>query len=360
MPEPKGLNFGTTPAPTPTQSAAPVSPPIQEMQVAAAPSGQALAPFTLQEVVTYGQEVEVKAGSVSQKINATTRGGDIDEVGRLLGSLLTAGQQYDPAKLKPGGIFGFFKKKKRELEAHFATVDTQVNTIAHDVENQIKHFAGRIGDLDSLAVENEQRHADLGRIMEEAERRITWMEANPPQISTTPTTFEAQAQQNWIKVIEYAKKRVDDLRRVQTLCELYGPQIEMMKENAGLLVMKFGEVKSTTLPQMQQSFSLYILNLETEKGADFAKQINDTNNKLIEENAKKLGVATIKVQTEMARSSIDLSTLQSAKDSFFTTMDEVKKIADATQARLAAERPQVEAISQQLAQRLAQPQIQAA
>jgi uncharacterized protein YaaN involved in tellurite resistance len=348
MPEPKGLNFGApTASPTPTSA-----PPIQAMQPAGIPTGQAVVPFSLQDVVTYGQDTEIRAGSVSQKINATTRGGDIDEVGKLLGQLLTAGQQYDPSKLKPGGVFGFFKKKKRELEAHFATVDAQVTTIARDVDQQITHFASRIGDLEQLGVENQQRHADLGRIIDEANVRIAWMKANPPTPDVTDP-FAAQASQNWAKVIEFAEKRVDDLTRVQKLCELYGPQIEMMKENAGLLVMKFGEVKSITLPQMQQTFSLYILNMETEKGADYSKQLTDSNNAMIQANAKKLGVATVKVRTEMARSSVDLATLNTVRDEFFKTMDTCKQIADQTQQRLAAERPQVEAISQQLAQRLA-------
>lgn len=351
MSEPKGLNFGATPAPT--QAATPSAPPIQQMQVASAPTGQALAPFTLQEVVTYGQEVEVRAASASQKINASTRAGDIDEVGKLLGQLLTAGALYDPAKLNTGGFFGFFKKGKRQLEAHYATVDQQVNTIAHDVEAEITHFFNRIGDIDQLAVENEQRHGDLGKIIDVANMRIAWMEVNPPPVDTTDA-FSAQRSQTWASVIEHAKKRVDDLARIQTMCELDAPMMAMMKENSALLVEKFGTVKTLTLPQMQQKFALYIINLEAEKGADYANQIDDTNNRLIEENAKKLGIATVKVRQSVSRSSVDLATLQTVKAEFDKTINEVKQIADQTQARLAAERPQYEQIRQQLAQRLAQ------
>lgn len=350
MPEPKGL-FGS---PAPAATAAPFTPPVQDMKVAAPVAGQSLAPFTLQEIVTYGGAAEQKAGGIVQKINASTRAGDIDEVGKSLNALLAAGNQYDPSKLKAGGIMGFFKKKKRELEAHFASVDAQVNTLAADVDKQVKHFASRIGDLELLAQDNQQRHIEIGKVMVEAEARIAWMEANPPAV-TPGDTFSAQNLTNWQQVIDYAKKRVDDLRRVQTLCELYGPQIQMMKQNAGLLVMKFGEVQSTTLPQMQQSFSLYIMNMETEKGAAFAKNLTDTNNRLIQENAKKLGQATVAVRTEMARSSIDLGTLTFAKDEFFRTMDEVKRIGDETATRLATERPQVEQLSQDLMQRLGQP-----
>lgn len=348
MSEPRGLNLGKT---APTATATPFTPPIQAMPIAAPVVGQALVPFTLQEVIEYGKPAEMGASSVVQKINASTRAGDIDEVGKALNALLQAGHQYDPGKLRPGGFLGFFKKKKRELESHFKSVDAQVATLAQDVEKQIGHFGGRIGDLEKLSKENEARYHEIGKVMVKAEERIAWMEANPPVVDPT-STFSAQNKANWDQVISYAKKRVDDLRRTQSLCELYGPQIEMMKQNAGLLVMKFGEVKSTTLPQMQTSFSLYIINMESEKGAAFSKQIDDSNNDLIRKNADKLGVATVAVRQQMARSSIDLSTLQHAKDAFIRTMDEVKQIETETLARLAAERPLIEQMSQDLAARL--------
>lgn len=356
MSDPKGLSFGKpigAPSPAPAAFATPVTPAVGvQMRPAGVPTGQALAPFTLAEVVDYGKPAAMAASAVSAKITGSARAGDIDEVGVALNKLLTGAQQYDPSKLGKGGFMGFFKRKKRELDSHFNTVNQSVTALAGDVQKHIGHFQGRIGDLEALKAENEARYHELGAAMVKANERIAWMEANPPQVDAS-NPMSAQHRQNWQTVIDYAKKRVDDLRRAQVLCEMQQPQIEMMQTNAGMLVMKFGEVQTTTLPQLQMGFSLYIANMEAAKGADFSKQIDDTNNDLISRNAAQLGVTTVKVREQMARSSVDLVTLQKVKDELFKTMDETKRIQSELSTRLAAEAPLLEQQSQDLANRLA-------
>ncbi|USN14804.1 TelA-like protein [Brevundimonas phage vB_BpoS-Papperlapapp] len=319
---------------------------------AGVPAGRALTPFTLQEVVDYGKPQATAAATVASKITGSARSGDIDEVGKALTALLTGAQQYDPSKLGKGGFLGFFKRKKRELEAHYKSVDAQVNTLAADVQKHIGHFQGRIGDLEALKKENAARHTELGAAMERANERIAWMKANPPEVDATDP-MSATNLQTWNNVIAYAEKRVDDLRRAQILCEMQAPQIDMMQQNAGMLVMKFGEVQTTTLPQLQMGFSLYIANMEAQKGAEFSKAIDNMNNDLITKNSAQLGATTVAVRQQMARSSVDLTTLQTVKDNLFTTMDECKRIQSELSTRLQNERPALEQASQDLAARLA-------
>lgn len=352
MTEPKGLSLGVKPAVAPlaTATAAPVASPA--VRPAGVPSGQALTPFTMTEVVDYGKPQATAAAGVANKITGAAKAGDIDEVGKALTALITGAGNYDPKRLKGGGFMGFFKRKKRELEAHYKTVDQQVTTLANDVERHIGHFQGRIGDLEGLKRENAQRHAELGAAMVRAEERIAWMKENPPQVDPTDPMSAGQLQ-TWNNVIAYAEKRVDDLRRAQVLCEMQAPQIDMMQSNAGMLVMKFGEVKSTTLPQLQMGFALYIANLEAAKGAEFSKKIDDMNNDLITRNSAQLGATTVAVRQQMARSSVDLATLTTVKDNLFNTMDEIKRIQTDLSTRLQTERPALEQASQDLAARLA-------
>lgn len=313
-------------------------------------SAGALRPFTMQEIVDYGRTHSVAASSVSAKINASARSGDIDEVGKALTSLLTGAEKYDVKSLKGGGLFGLFKRTKRQLEAHYQTVDQQMNVLANDVEKQVQHFKARVGDLQGLRTENRDRHAALGAAIETASQRIEWMEQNPPQVDVNDP-MSASELQSWNNTITYARKRVDDLGRDQAMCVMVDNMIEMMINNTSQLVLKFGEIKGTTLPQLQMGFSLYIANMESEKGADFATAITDKNNEIMRQNADKLGMATVKVGAAMARSSIDLTTLQHVKDSLFKTGDEMKRIASETAQRLQSESPQIAQISQDVANR---------
>lgn len=333
--------------------AAQAVPPAQKPSGSFAPV-PARRPFTMQEVTDFGRNQTLAATSAAGKINSAARLGDIDEVGKALGELLVGAGKYDVQKLgRSKGFFGFFKRKKRELEAHYKSVDQQVNTLVGDVERQITHFRGRVGDLENLRDENHNRHASLGYAIQEANERIEWMRLNPPEVDTT-NAMSAKNHQTWMDVIAYAEKRVDDLRRAQVMCEMIDAQIDMMIKNASALVLKFGEVKTTTVPQLQMGFALYIANLEAERGADFATEIDNTNNRLMAENAAKLGVATVKVASAMSRSSIDLATLQTVKEHLFKTGDEMKRISDETAQRLKSESVDVEAISQELVDRYTQ------
>ena len=116
-------------------------------------TGQSLTAFTLQEVVDYGKPQAASAAGVANKITSAARSGDIDEVGKALTALVVGAQQYDPSKLGKGGFLGLFRRKKRELESHFKSVDQQVQTLAADVQKHIGHFQGRIGDLEALKKE---------------------------------------------------------------------------------------------------------------------------------------------------------------------------------------------------------------
>ena len=366
MAEPRGLSLGKSPTPNGVNIAIgaaaltsvapdPVSPAAPyDMKVAAPVAGQHLVPFTPQEAGEMGKTAGLAVAGIADKITGIARAGDIDEVGKALGGLLIAAKKYDPSSFKKGGgLLGFFKVKVQELKNQFATVDSQVDQLLRETDNRIALFKGRIGDLQALYDENERRYHEVADIIADAEQRILWMEDNLPPVDASDS-FSAQQLSDWKAAIDYAKKRVDDLRRVQILCQQQGPQIKLMAQNAGALVMKFGEIKTTTIPVLKNAFALYILNMEQEKGAAFATAIDDLTNETLTRNSKKLGQTTVAVQTSLARSTIDLKTLQETQADTIKALDDVQRIRAEMQTRLQQERPQLEALSQQLAQRLSQ------
>lgn len=358
MSEPRGLNLGkakTAPQPIPTQTA--VAPaPVQDMKVGGNFAAPAIArqPITIVEASEFGKSAAMGAATIAKKITGVARAGDIDEVGKCLNGLMVTAKKYDPSNLKKGGGFmGFFKIKVQELKNQFATVDNQIDALLGEADRHIGLFKGRIGDLESLYGENENRYQELGGVITEVESRIAWMEANPPVVDAA-NSFSAQHSADWNAVIAYAKKRVDDLQRGQALCQIQAPQIKQMQVNAGSLVMEFNRIKTDTIPALQMGFSLYILSMEQEKGADFATNVADLTNDTLKKNAAKLGVATVKVQTALARSTYDLSTLQTMQQETIKALDSVQRIRADMKTRLDQERPQLEALTQQLAQRLSQ------
>ncbi len=349
MSEPKSLFGAASKTQTPYQQ--------QPMPMTVAPTTGVPAmiakPFTMSEVVSFGEASALAAASVVQKINATTRAGDVDEVGKLLNGLVVGAKEYDVKKLKGGGLFGLLKKKKREIEAHFASVDSQTNKLVDDLGQKIVHFRMRMNDADALAEENRQRAATLKAEVAEAEARIAWMRANVPTVDPSDT-FTARTKDNWDQVIALAEKRVDDHRRQIAACEMQDIQIALMRDNAVGLVMDFHDIKTSTIPSLQMGFSLYITSMEAKRGAEFGKAVKDMTNEVMQRNAKALGQATVAVQTNLARSSIDLETLNVMSSEAISAIDKRAQIQAELAARLAVERTQYEKASADLAARLAQ------
>lgn len=309
--------------------------------------------MTTAEIGELGKSQALAVAGIADKITHVARAGDIDEVGKALNGVLMVAKEYDPSVFKGGGLFGLFKKKAQEIKNHFAHVDSQVDQLVHEADSRIALFQGRVGDLEHLYEDNEARYHELAKVIVEVEARIEWMRANPPAVDVTDS-FSAQHLADWNAVADYATKRCDDLRRAQMLAQQQGPQIRLMAQNSGALVMKFSEIKTTTIPVLKNAFALYILNIEQEKGAKFAASIDDLTNATLLANAKKLGQTTVAVQTSLARSTIDLSTLQQTQADLLKSLGDVQRIRSEMQTRLAAERPQLEQLSQQLAQRLSQ------
>lgn len=344
MSQPKEINLGQSQTVASTDFTAPPN----NLPARATPSRQNLSPITLEEAQSFGLGIGNSVGSITSKITGTTRMGDIDEVGKGLGALLVKAREYDPSVKFKKGFFGLLGRSVAQLQNQFHTVDSAVDALIARVESQINLFNGRLGDLDAIYAENEQKHIELGNLIPEINERISWMEANVPVVDPKDA-FTAQRAQEWNNAIAYAKKRVDDLRRLQLLCEMQAPQIMMMKTNAAGLVSKFGELKTTTIPTMKTTFSLYIMNLEQKRAADQAKAITDEFNDSLKRNSELLGQVTRQVATEQSRSVVDFSTLQKVQKDTIDTINAVQKIRSDMVDRIKLEAPKLEAISSEVA-----------
>lgn len=306
-------------------------------------------PLTIMELDSIGKPNTQAIARVTDEITQVTRGSDLDEVGKLLGDLLVKAQDLDPKKLGKPGLFGFFKKKVQQVSNKFTSVSSQLEQMTKEVDSKIIHFRQRIGALEQLYEQTRAFHDGLGDVIVEMEKRIAWMEANIPVIDPNDA-FSAQEQQKWMQTIDFAKKRADDLRRVQVLAQQQGPMIQMMIVNSAALSQKFDDVKTTTLPAWKNLFSIYILQLEQKKGAELALAIDDATSKAIRASADMLNQTTTMVHTALNQSAIKAEDLEYNQQKLLESIETAKRLAEEGKQRRASERVQVEQLSQSLAQ----------
>ena len=270
----------------------------------------------------------------------------------LTDTIMTA-KGYDPKNLFKGGLFGFFKAKGSQIQMKFDSVDTTVNRLVDQIDQRIALFRNRISDLTALAESNKAYHDSLSPQIDYLIERAEWMDSNHP-VADPNDPMSAQFVQDWIAVINFARKRADDLRRAQILAQQQAAQIQQMKTNSIALAQSFDDVKVTTVPAMKMTFTLYVLNMEQKKGAEFKEAQTAMTNEVMQKNAAMLSQNTTAIHTALTTSNVSMETLQANHDSILKSLDEVKRINSEMKTRLAAEAPKLEQLSQDLTQRLSQ------
>lgn len=362
---PKPMNLGGKPAtqaPTvnnsltldPTPSYVPaVAPAIPSASQAVVPVGVGTA-LTLQDVGKRGEAAQMQVAEATKQITGVAKLSDMDELGKLLGETLLTAKGYDPANSTKGKLFGLIKRKMAEVRLNFEKVDGAVTQLVGQIDQRVNKFRGRVTDLERIQQQNMQYHNSLDGEIQYLKDGVAWMEANRPQIDPSDT-FSAQKAQEWETIIAYASKRADDLRRAQIVCQQQDAQINLMKQNSLALAQKFTDLKVTTLPLLQQTFTLYIINVEQAKGAQFAGEIDDLTEQTLQQNAAKLGQNTTAIHTALTRSNVSLAAVQANHQAVIDSLNEIERIRAEMKQRLATEAPQLEQASRDLAARLAQP-----
>lgn len=328
--------------------------PVQSLQLPAVQAQRStnIKPMTMEDIGNVGSAAANGSAQITTKITGIAKTSDMDELGTLLMETIKMAKGYDPASLQKSGLFGFFKSKISDFRAKFDTVDSSVNQLVTQIDQRIALFKGRIRDLEQLAVMNQQEHDKLTGEIAFINERADWMENNVPVVDPNDG-FASQRVQDWNTVIDFARKRADDLRRLQMLMQQQAAQITQMKQNSGALAQKFSDLKTTTIPALKQTFTLYVINLEQAKGAEFADVMDETTNKAIQDNAAKLGQNTTKIMNSLTRSNISVDTLKANQDAIINSLNEVERIRSEMKMRLTSEAPQIEQLSRELSARLA-------
>lgn len=354
------LNFGT-PAPDQTISPSLSPQPVAANPIVAQPTYTATPianakPLTIDEIGQFGARSLNQLADVTNRITGAAKTSDMDEVGKLLTDTIMAAKGYDPKNLFKGGLFGFIKAKKDQIVMRFDNVDDSVDRLVGQIDQRINLFRQRVRDLEQLAVQNRDFHDSLFSDIDELIERADWMDANAPDIDPNDP-MSANVRQEWITVATFARKRGDDLRRAQILAQQQQAQIAQMAQNSNALVLKFSDVKTTTIPAMKQTFALYVLNLEQKKGAEFSEAVDDLNDDILKKNASMLGQNTVAINKALTRSNVSMDALKANQDSIIKSLEDVERIRNEMKARIATEAPKIEEMSAELARRLSQKTI---
>ena len=247
---------------------------------------------------------------------------------------------------KHKGIFGFFQKKKNDLEslkARYSKAETNVDKICTVLENHQVQLLKDIAMLDKMYEKNLGNYKELGMYILAGKKKLQNVREQvlPEMIEKAKQTGDAadsQAANDMAAFCDRFEKKIHDLELTRAISIQTAPQIRMIQNNDNVMVEKIQTTLMNTIPLWKNQMVLSLGIAHSSEAAAAQKQVNDITNALLKQNAERLHLASVETAKEAERGIVDIETLKATNAKLIQTFDDVMKIqADGRAKRLAAE-----------------------
>ncbi|MGO5023449.1 toxic anion resistance protein [Lawsonibacter sp. LCP25S3_G6] len=297
-------------------------------------------------VLQYGAAAQKNIAAFSESALNNVKTKDLGEVGEALSSLVVELKNFGDDEEKKGGIFGFFQKKKNELEAmkaSYSKAETNVDKIVKVLENHQVTLMKDIAMFDQMYELNTKYYKELTMYILAGKKRLEYLRTHDlaelkKKAEETGAQEDAQAYNDFANLCARFEKKLHDLELTRMISIQMGPQTRLLQNNDTQMLEKIQSSLVNTIP-LWKSQMVLALGLEHGRQATAAQTaVTDMTNELLKKNADMLKMGTIETAREAERSVVSIETLQHTNQQLITTLDEVMKIqTEGAQKRKEAE-----------------------
>ena len=285
-------------------------------------------------VLQYGAAAQKNIAAFSENALNSVRTKDLGEVGEALSSLVVELKRVGTPEEKKGGLFGFFQKKKDDLESlrvAYSKAETNVDRIAEMLEKHQVTLMKDVAMLDQMYDLNMKYYKELTMYILAGKKRLAQvraedLEALRKKAGETGAQEDAQAYNDMANMCTRFEKKLHDLELTRMISIQMGPQTRLIQNNDALMLEKIQSSLVNTIPLWKSQLVL-ALGLEHSRQATAAQSaVTNMTNELLQKNADMLKMGTIETAKEAERSIVDIQTLQHTNQQLISTLDEVMKI----------------------------------
>ena len=297
-------------------------------------------------VLQYGAAAQKNIAAFSESALNNVKTKDLGEVGEALSSLVVELKHFGEDEEKKGGIFGFFQKKKNELEAlkaSYAKAETNVDKIVKVLENHQVTLMKDIAMFDQMYELNTKYYKELTMYILAGKKRLEYLRTHDlaelkKKADASGAQEDAQAYNDFANLCSRFEKKLHDLELTRMISIQMGPQTRLLQNNDTQMLEKIQSSLVNTIP-LWKSQMVLALGLEHGRQATAAQTaVTNMTNELLQKNADLLKMGTVETAREAERSVVSIETLQHTNQQLISTLDEVMKIqTEGAQKRREAE-----------------------
>ena len=306
-------------------------------------------------VLQYGAAAQKNIAGFSESTLNSVRTKDLGEIGQALSSLVVELKGFGKEEDEKG-IFGFFKKKKNELEAMkvaYTKAEANVDKIAEVLEGHQVTLMKDIAMLDKMYDLNMAYFKELSMYILAGKKKLAEVRAGELQqamdkAKSSGLPEDAQAARDLADQCERFEKKLYDLELTRNISLQMGPQIRLLQNNNTMMAEKIQSTIVNTIPLWKNQMVLALGLAHSQQAMQAERAVTDMTNDLLKKNAEALKLGTIETAKESQRGVVDIETLQQTNKSLIETLDELNKIQTEGRAKRAAAEQELTRIEDEL------------
>ena len=253
-------------------------------------------------VLQYGAAAQKNIAGFSENTLNSVRTKDLGEVGQALSSLVVELKGFGKEEEK--GVFGFFKKKRNELEAMkvaYTKAEANVDKIVQVLENHQVTLMKDIAMLDQMYDLNTKYYKELTMYILAGKKRLAQVRENELEqlrrkAAETGAQEDAQAYNDLANMCSRFEKKIHDLELTRMISIQMGPQTRLIQNNDSLMLEKIQSSLVNTIP-LWKSQMVLSLGLEHSRQATAAQSaVTNMTNELLQQNADMLKMGTTETE----------------------------------------------------------------
>ena len=301
-------------------------------------------------ILQYGAAAQKSVAGFSENALNSVKTKDLGEVGQALSDLVVELKGFGEEEEEKKGIFGFFQKKRKDLEAlkaSYAKAEVNVDKIVRALESHQVVLMKDIAMLDQMYELNTKYYKELTMYIIAGKKRLNYLRTNDleqlkQKAAASGSQEDAQAYNDFANLCNRFEKKIHDLELTRMISVQMGPQTRLLQNNDTLMLEKIQSSLVNTIP-LWKSQMVLALGLEHSRQATAAQSaVTNMTNQLLQKNADMLKMGTIDAAREAEKSIVDIQTLQHTNEQLISTLDEVMNIQrEGAQKRREAEAVQV-------------------
>lgn len=284
-------------------------------------------------VLNYGVGAQKRLAEFSDAALEHVRTKDLDELGGVLAGLVTD-LKYDPDEEK--GVFGIFKKGRHKADtvrAHYAKVESNLESVVKTLEGHQVTLTKDIAVLDQLYEKNRTYFRELSMYI--AAGKLAHSKAVGEELpalqaraAQTGNPEDAQEANDFAALCERFEKKLYDIELTRSICLQNAPQIRLVQNNAVIMSDKINTAIVNTIPLWKNQMVISLGLAHSKEAIKAQTMVTDATNEMLKRNAELLHQTSVETAKANERGIVDMETLQETNAKLITTLDEIAAIQE--------------------------------